>query len=151
MNAVNRLVTYEGYTPSKGFSVLGVHPETGEKLNDAKYVKQPEDTPQIAANKFSMYLNDKVLPAVMPKMQMYRGLPGYLQDAIFNQLVETTYHAGNADAFNKYIDIALNGDITELPTFKDTALFKDAGAGSRRNIDRSRLLGTLAQYRLNNK
>lgn len=147
MGAVNRLVSYEGYTPSKGFSILDTHPTTGATLNEAKYVKQPTDTPQIAANKLSLYLNDKVLPQVMPKMDEYKQLPGYLQNAIFNSLVETTYHSGNSDAFNKYINDALYGNPQALADFKDSPLFKDAGAGSRRNRDRYQLLGALVQYR----
>lgn len=149
MGAVNQLVSYEGYTPSKGFSVLGTHPVTGEKLNGDKYVKLPTDTPQVAADKFNMYLNDKVYPLVMPKMEQYRQLPGYLQNYIFNALVETTYHSGNADAFSKYIDAALTGDNATLSTFHESPLFKDAGAGSRRNRDRAQLMGALVMYRTN--
>jgi len=149
MGAVNQLVSYEGYTPSKGFSVLGVHPDTGAKLNDEKYVKQATDTPQVAADKFNMYLNDKVYPLVMPKMDEYLSLPGYIQNNIYNALVETTYHSGNADAFNKYIQAALSGDNTALQGFRDSPLFKDAGAGSRRNVDRAQLLGSLVMYRVN--
>lgn len=149
MGAVNQLVTYEGYTPSKGFSVLSTHPVTGEKLNEDKYVKQPTDTPQQAADKFNLYLNDKVYPQVMPKVDQYKQLPGYLQNYIFNALVETTYHAGNADAFDKYIQAALVGDNATLSTYKDSPLAKDAGAGSRRNRDRTQLLGALVMYRTN--
>jgi len=150
MGAVNQLVSYEGYTPSKGFSVLSVHPTTGAKLNEDKYVKLPTDTPQVAADKFNMYLNDKVYPLVMPKMEQYKNLPGYIQTNIYNALVETTYHSGNSDAFDKYIQTALYGNVQEIPTFKDTPLFKDAGAGSRRNVDRYQLLGSLVMYRTNN-
>lgn len=149
IGAVNQLVTYEGYTPSKGFSVLSTHPVTGEKLNEDKYVKQPTDTPQQAADKFNLYLNDKVYPQVMPKMEQYRQLPGYLQNYIYNALVETTYHAGNADAFDKYIQAALTGDNATLSTFRESPLFKDAGAGSRRNRDRAQLMGALVMYRTN--
>lgn len=149
MGAVNQLVSYEGYTPSKGFSVLGVHPETGAKLNDEKYVKQSTDTPQVAADKFNMYLNDKVYPLVMPKMEQYKHLPGYIQNNIYNALVETTYHSGNSDAFDKYIQAALSGDNAALQSFRDSPLFKDAGAGSRRNVDRAQLLGSLVMYRVN--
>lgn len=149
MGAVNQLVSYEGYTPSKGFSVLSTHPVTGEKLNEDKYVKQPTDTPQIAADKFNLYLNDKVYPQVMPKMEQYKQLPGYLQNYIYNALVETTYHAGNADAFDKYIQAALTGDNATLSTFRESPLFKDAGAGSRRNRDRAQLMGALVMYRTN--
>lgn len=149
MGAVNQLVTYEGYTPSKGFSVLATHPTTGAPLNEEKYVKQASDTPQVAADKFNMYLNDKVYPQVMSKMDQYRNLPGYMQNYIFNVLVETTYHAGNADAFDRFIQTALAGDTSTLPSFKDTPLFKDAGAGSRRNRDRAQLLGALVMYRHN--
>ena len=150
MGAVNQLVSYEGYTPSKGFSVLGTHPVTGEKLNEDKYVKQATDTPQVAADKFNLYLNDKVYPQVMPKMEQYKQLPGYLQSYIFNALVETTYHAGNADAFNQYIQKALSGDTQNLLVdFNQSPLFKDAGAGSRRNRDRAQLLGALVMYRTN--
>ncbi|QHJ80502.1 MAG: hypothetical protein [Bacteriophage sp.] len=149
MGAVNQLVTYEGYTPSKGFSVLSTHPVTGEKLNEDKYVKQSTDTPQQAADKFNLYLNDKVYPQVMPKVDQYKQLPGYLQNYIFNALVETTYHAGNADAFDKYIQAALVGDNATLSAYKDSPLAKDAGAGSRRNRDRTQLLGALVMYRTN--
>lgn len=149
MGAVNQLVTYEGYTPAKGFSVLSTHPVTGEKLNEDKYVKQPTDTPQQAADKFNLYLNDKVYPLVMPKVDQYKQLPGYLQNYIFDALVETTYHAGNADAFDKYIQAALVGDNATLSTYKDSPLAKDAGAGSRRNRDRTQLLGALVMYRTN--
>lgn len=149
MGAVNQLVSYEGYTPSKGFSVLGTHPVTGEKLNEDKYIKQPTDTPQQAADKFNLYLNDKVYPLVMPKVDQYKQLPGYLQNYIFDALVETTYHAGNADAFDKYIQAALVGDNATLSTYKDSPLAKDAGAGSRRNRDRTQLLGALVMYRTN--
>ena len=151
MGAVNQLVSYEGYTPAKGFSVLGTHPTTGQKLNDEKYVKQPTDTPQIAADKFNMYLNDKVYPLVMPKMDQYKALPGYIQNNIYNALVETTYHSGNADAFNQYIQAALSGDNETLTKFTKSPLFTDAGAGSRRNRDRAQLLGSLVMYRVNNR
>lgn len=148
MGAVNQLVSYEGYTPSKGFSVLSTHPVTGKKLNEDKYVKQPTDTPQVAADKFNMYLNDKVYPQVMPKMEQYKNLPGYIQNNIYNALVETTYHSGNADEFNKYIQLALsNAPVQDLQSFRDTPLWKDAGgADSRRNKDRIALLGSLAMY-----
>lgn len=147
MDAVNRLVSYEGYTPAKGFSILDTHPTTGAPLNEAKYVKQPGDSAQVAASKLNLYLNDKVLPQVMPKMNQYKQLPGYLQNAIFNSLVETTYHSGNSDAFNKYVNDALYGDTQSLVKFNESPLFKDAGAGSRRNRDRFQLLGALVQYR----
>lgn len=147
MNAVNQLVTYEGYTSQKGFSILDKHPETGAALNEAKYVKQATDTPQQAAEKLSMYVNDKVLPSVMPRMDKYEKLPGYLKTAVFNALVETTYHAGNADAFGKYIDLAMTND-GDLSSYTQTPLFKDAGAGSRRNRDRVELLKALKMYHL---
>lgn len=150
MGAVNRLVSYEGYTPSKGFSVLSVHPETGVPLNEEKYVKQPGDTPQVATNKFNMYLNDKVYPLVMPKMEQYKSLPGYMQNSIYNVLVETTYHAGNADAFDKYIKAALSGDVNSAGLFGDSPLYKDAGKGSRRNADRLQLLRSLMMYEQGN-
>ncbi|AZF94960.1 internal virion lysozyme motif [Pectobacterium phage Phoria] len=148
MGAVNQLVSYEGYTPSKGFSVLGVHPSTGAKLNEDKYVKQATDTPQVAADKFNLYLNDKVYPLVMPKMEQYKNLPGYIQNSIYNALVETTYHSGNSDAFDKYIQIALSGaPVQDLQGIRETPLWKDAGgADNRRNKDRMALLGSLAMY-----
>lgn len=147
MGAVNQLVTYEGYTPAKGFSVLGTHPTTGAKLNEDKYVKLPTDTPQQAADKFNLYLNDKVYPQVMPKMDRYKQLPMHLQTGIYNALVETTYHAGNSDAFDKYIQTALSGaPVQALQSFKETPLWKDAGADSRRNRDRLGLLTSLVRY-----
>lgn len=144
MKAVTQLVTYEGYNSNKGFSILDKHPTTGATLNEEKYVKQPTDTPQVAADKLSMYVNDKVLPDVMSTMPKYNSLPGFLKEAIFNQLVETTYHAGNSAAFATYIDKALAG--APLNDFKDSPLFKDAGAGSRRNIDRMQLLRAVNTY-----
>lgn len=147
MNAVNQLVSYEGYTSAKGFSVLATHPVTGAPLNEEKYVKQPTDSAQVATQKFSMYLQDKVVPPVMSKMSKYEQLPGYLKTAVFDALVETTYHAGNPDAFGKYIDDALSGKL-ELQEFNQSPLFKDAGAGSRRNRDRTGLLSALLTYRM---
>ena len=82
-------------------------------------------------------------------MGQYRNLPCYMQNYIFNALFETTYHAGIADAFDQFIQTALTGDTSTLPSFKDTPLFKDAGAGSRRNRDRAQLLGALVMYRHN--
>lgn len=147
MDAVNKLVSYEGYNSNKGFSVLAVHPTTGATLNEAKYVKQPTDTPQQATDKFSMYLQDKVVPPVMSTMPKYNGLPGYLKTAIFDSLVETTYHAGNPQAFSKYIDDALNGTL-RVDEFNQSPLFKDAGADSRRNRDRIGLLSALFTYQM---
>lgn len=144
MGAVNQLISYEGYNTTKGFSILDKHPVTGAKLNEEKYVKQPSDSPQVATNKLSMYINDKVMPDVMQTMPKYQQLPGFLKDAVFKQLVETTYHAGNTEAFSKYIDMALRGE--PLTDFKDSPLFKDAGAGSRRNVDRLQLLRAINTY-----
>lgn len=150
--AVSKLITYEGYTPSKGFSILGVHPTTGAKLNEDKYVKQPEDSAQVATVKLQAYLGDKVLPQVMTKMDSYSGLPEYLRQGIFQQLVETTYHAGNADAFGNIIQKVLDGHTVEAyKDFRESALYKDAGADSRRNKDRAELLQALSQYTLSLK
>lgn len=149
--AVNKLISYEGYTDTKGFSILDTHPTTGAPLNEAKYVKQPEDTPQVAANKLSMYLNDKVLPPVMQEMGKYNQLPEYLRQTIMDQLIETTYHAGNANAFSQYIKMALDGDAPgAFKGFRESALYKDAGANSRRNKDRFDVLIGVSQYRLHN-
>lgn len=148
-SAVNRLVSYEGYTDTKGFSILSEHPTTGAALNEAKYVKQPGDTPQVAANKLSMYLNDKVLPSVMGEMGKYNRLPEYLRQTIMDQLIETTYHAGNAEAFSQYIQMCLEGDAPgAFKGFRESALFKDAGPNSRRNKDRFDVLIGVSQYRL---
>lgn len=149
--AVNKLISYEGYTDTKGFSILDTHPTTGAPLNEAKYVKQPEDTPQVAANKLSMYLNDKVLPPVMQEMGKFNQLPEYLRQTIMSQLVETTYHAGNANAFGQYIQMALDGDAPgAFKGFRESALYKDAGEKSRRNKDRFDVLIGVSQYRLHN-
>jgi hypothetical protein len=149
--AVNKLISYEGYTDTKGFSILDTHPTTGAALNEAKYVKQPEDTPQVAANKLSMYLNDKVLPPVMQEMTKFNQLPEYLRQDIMSQLVETTYHAGNANAFGQYVQQALEGDaLGAFRGFRESALYKDAGEKSRRNKDRFDILTAVSQYRLHN-
>lgn len=147
--AVNRLVSYEGYTDTKGFSILATHPETGAALNEEKYVKQPGDSPQVATQKLSMYLNDKVVPDVMRTMPKFQQLPEYLRQTVFQQLVETTYHAGNADAFGDIIAQALNGDAQgAYAAFRDSALYKDAGANSRRNKDRADVLQAVSQWRI---
>lgn len=147
--AVNQLVSYEGYTDTKGFSILSQHPTTGQPLNEAKYVKQPEDSPQVAANKLSLYLNDKVLPGVMSEMQKFSSLPEYLREDVMAQLVETTYHSGNAPAFGQYIKMVLDGDTpAAYAAFRESPLYKDAGPASRRNKDRLQLLDAVSQYRL---
>jgi len=149
LRGVNQLVSYEGYTDSKGFSILAKHPTTGAPLNEEKYVKQPTDTPQQAADKFSMYLRDKVLPPVMTRMQKYAGLPESIRERVMNQLIDTTYHAGNADAFGKFIDMALDGDtVGAYKAFRESPLYKDAGADSRRNKDRFATLDAVTQYRV---
>lgn len=150
-SAVNKLVSYEGYTDTKGFSVLAEHPTTGAPLNEAKYVKQPEDSPQVAANKLSMYLNDKVLPSVMGEMPKFNKLPEYLRQTVMTQLVETTYHAGNANAFGQYVQMILDGDTLQAYNqFRESPLYKDAGPSSRRNRDRMQVLDAVSQYRLHN-
>jgi len=150
LTATGRIVGYEGYTSGKGFSILSEHPVTGAKLNEEKYVKQPGDTPQVAAQKLSLYLNDKVLPPVARALSKYRNLPGYLQTEAFNVLMETTYHAGNPQAMMEFMDAALDGTL-DVRKFKDSPLFKDAGAGSRRNVDRMTFLSALNNYRINNR
>jgi len=148
--AVNQLVSYEGYTDQKGFSILSEHPTTGAKLNEAEYVKQPGDTPQVAANKLSQYLNDKVLPGVMDEMKQFTQLPEYLRESVMSQLVETTYHAGNAQAFGKYVKMVMDGDTpAAYAAFRESPLYKDAGPSSRRNKDRLQLLDAVSHYRLN--
>lgn len=149
-SAVTQLVGYEGYTDSKGFSILSEHPVTGAPLNEAKYVKQPEDTPQVAANKFNMYLNDKVLPPVMSSMAQYNSMPETLKQRIFSQLVETTYHSGSPQAFSSYVNMVLEGRTKEAyDAFRDSPLFKDAGGiDSRRNKDRFQTLDAVSQYSL---
>lgn len=145
---VNQLVSYEGYTDKKGFSILSEHPTTGAKLNEAMYVKQPGDTPQVAVDKLSQYLNDKVLPGVMAEMKQFSLLPEYLREDVMSQLVETTYHAGNAQAFGKYVKMVMDGDtLGAYNAFRESPLYKDAGASSRRNKDRLQLLDSVSQYR----
>jgi hypothetical protein len=145
--AVTQLVGYEGYTDSKGFSVLATHPTTGAPLNEAKYVKQPEDSPQVATDKFSMYLHDKVMPPVMDEMPKFQQLPEYLRQQVFQQLVETTYHAGNAKAFGDIVQMALEGrTVDAYNTFRESALYKDAGPTSRRNQDRLKTLDAVSQF-----
>lgn len=147
--AVNQLVSYEGYTDTKGFSILATHPTTGAPLNEAKYVKQPDDSPQVATQKLGLYLNDKVLPDVMKTMPQFNSMPEYLREAVFKQLVETTYHAGNADAFGNILGKALNGDVQgAYKDFRESALYKDAGPTSRRNKDRADVLQAVSQYGL---
>lgn len=150
-SAVNKLISYEGYTDTKGFSILDTHPTTGAPLNEAKYVKQPEDTPQVAANKLNMYLNDKVLPSVMNEMPKFNQLPEYLRQTVMSQLIETTYHSGNANAFGQYVQMALEGRTLEAyQGFRESPLFKDAGEKSRRNKDRFEVLDAVSQYRIHN-
>lgn len=147
--AVNKLISYEGYTDTKGFSILDKHPTTGAPLNEAKYVKQPGDSPQVAANKLGMYLNDKVLPSVMSEMGKMPEMPEYLKQAVMTQLVETTYHAGNANAFGKYVQMVYDRDTqTAYKEFRESPLYTDAGATSRRNKDRLQVLDAVSQYRL---
>lgn len=150
-SAVSKLVSYEGYTDAKGFSILSEHPTTGAALNEAKYVKQPEDSPQVAANKLSMYLNDKVLPSVMSEMPKFKAMPEYLRQAVMSQLIETTYHSGNANAFGQYVDMIMQGDTLQAYNqFRESPLYKDAGPTSRRNRDRMQVLDAVSQYRLHN-
>jgi hypothetical protein len=145
--AVSQLVTYEGYTDSKGFSILAKHPTTGAALNEEKYVKQPTDTPQMAANKLQMYLQDKVMPPVMAEMPRFQTMPEYLRQRVFQQLVETTYHAGNAKAFGDIVQMALDGDtLGAYQAFRDSPLYKDAGPNSRRNRDRLQTLDAVSQF-----
>lgn len=150
-SAVNKLISYEGYTDTKGFSILATHPTTGATLNEQKYVKQPGDSPQVAANKLSMYLNDKVLPSVMDEMPKFKALPEYLRQTVMTQLVETTYHAGNANAFGQYVQMVLDGKTLEAyKQFRESPLYTDAGPTSRRNRDRLQVLDAVSQYRLHN-
>lgn len=150
--AVNQLISYEGYTDTKGFSILATHPTTGEPLNEEKYVKQPTDTPQMAADKLRLYLDDKVLPPVMRELPKYDALPEYLKEAVFKQLVETTYHAGNPQAFSSIMQDVLAGNtLKAYEDFRNSALYKDAGPDSRRNKDRLALLQALSQYRVFNQ
>lgn len=146
-NAVTQLVSYEGYTDSKGFSILATHPTTGAALNEAKYVKQPTDTPQVAANKLQMYLQDKVMPDVMQELPQFNSLPEHIRQQVFQQLVETTYHSGNAKAFGNILKMALDGDtLGAYKAFRDSALYKDAGGKSRRNHDRLQTLDAVSQF-----
>lgn len=147
--AVNQLVSYEGYTDTKGFSILATHPTTGAPLNDARYVKQPGDSPQVATQKLGLYLNDKVLPDVMKTMPQFNQLPEFLRETVFKQLVETTYHAGNADAFGGILTQALNGDVQgAYQAFRESPLYIDAGPTSRRNKDRAAVLEAVSRYGL---
>lgn len=147
-SAVTQLVSYEGYSDTKGFSVLGTHPTTGATLNEAKYVKQPEDSPQVAANKLNMYLNDKVMPQVMTELSNFTGLPEDLRQRLFAQLVDTTYHAGNAKAYGDIVQKVIDGDtVGAYKDFRESALFKDAGGiDARRNKDRLQTLDAISQY-----
>ena len=146
-NAVTQLVSYEGYTDTKGFSILATHPTTGAALNEAKYVKQPTDTPQVAANKLQLYIQDKVLPPVMAELPQFNALPEHIRQQVFQQLVETTYHAGNAKAFGDILKKALDGDtLGAYQDFRESALYKDAGPKSRRNRDRLQTLDAVSQY-----
>ncbi|BEQ12901.1 putative internal virion protein B [Pseudomonas phage Ep4] len=146
-SAVTQLISYEGYTDQKGFSILAKHPTTGATLNEEKYVKQPEDTPQVATAKLGAYLNDKVLPSVMTEMPKFQSMPEYLRESVLKQLIETTYHAGNAQAFSGFLQKALHGDtVNAYKEFQASPLYKDAGAESRRNKDRLQLLQAVSQY-----
>lgn len=146
-NAVTQLVSYEGYTDTKGFSILATHPTTGEPLNEAKYVKEPTDTPQMAANKLQLYIQEKVMPPVMTEMPQFDGLPEHIRQQVFQQLVETTYHAGNAKAFGDILKQAMDGDtLGAYQAFRESALYKDAGAKSRRNRDRLQTLDAVSQF-----
>jgi hypothetical protein len=146
--AVNQLVSYEGYTDSKGFSILAKHPTTGATLNEAKYVKQPEDSPQVAANKLNLYLNDRVMPQVMKQMEGYNALPEFLRQKVMAQLIETTYHSGTAGMYSGFLKTILSGDTPKAyEDFRNSPLFKDAGADSRRNKDRLQLLDAVSKYK----
>lgn len=146
-SAVTQLISYEGYTDQKGFSILAKHPTTGATLNEEKYVKQPGDTPQVATDKLSMYLHDKVMPSVMSEMPKFQKMPEYLRSAVMKQLVETTYHAGNAQMFSGFLQDALNGNtVKAYEDFRASPLYKDAGPTSRRNKDRFDLLQAVSQY-----
>ncbi len=151
--AVNKLISYEGYTDTKGYSILATHPTTGATLNEAKYVKQPGDTPQVATNKLSMYLNDKVLPSVMGEMPKFAGMPEYLRQAVMTQLVETTYHAGNAQAFSGFLQDIVNGQtVKAFEDFRASPLYKDAGGASvRRNQDREQVMRAVSQFSAANR
>ena len=145
--AVTQLISYEGYTDQKGFSILATHPTTGATLNEAKYVKQPGDSPQTATDKLSLYLNDRVMPSVMGEMPKFKGMPEYLQSAVMKQLIETTYHAGNAGMFAGFLQTALKGDAKQAyEDFKASPLYKDAGPESRRNKDRMSLLQAVSVF-----
>lgn len=150
--SVNQLISYEGYTDEKGFSILATHPTTGAPLNEAKYVKQPEDSPQVAADKLNMYLNDKVLPRVDSEMAGFQQLPEYLREKVYSQLIETTYHAGNAQAFGTVLQDILKGDTAgAYERFRESPLYKDAGANSKRNKDRMALMQALSMYNISNR
>lgn len=145
-SAVQQLINFEGYNEKKGFSILAVHPKTGKFQHGPEYVKQPNDTPAVALQKFNRYINDKVMPEVMPVMSGYKTLPMTLQNDIFSALVETTYHAGNAAAFNNMIQRALTGYPFSalVMDYATSALGQDAGKD--RDGYRLRLLETLVNY-----
>lgn len=144
--AVQHLINMEGYTEKGGFSILAKHPVTGEAMHGPEYVKQPSDSTSVALNKLNRYLNDKVMPEVMPAMGGYKNLPITLQNDVFKALVETTYHSGRAERFNTLMQKALSGvPMTSLVLeYAESPLGRDAGA--ERDGYRLRLLETLSTY-----
>ena len=101
----------------------------------------------MAANKLQLYIQEKVMPSVMPEMDQFAGLPEHIRQQVFQQLVETTYHAGNAKAFGDILNKAMQGDaLGAYKDFRDSPLYKDAGAKSRRNRDRLQTLDAVSQY-----
>ena len=144
--AVQHLINMEGYTEEKGFSILAKHPKTGSPLHSPEYVKQPGENAGVALQKLNKYINDAVMPKVMPVMEGYKTLPVTLQNDIFKALVETTYHAGNAEAFNSMIQQALSGYPMSalVMTYAASALGQDAA--KERDGVRLRLLETLSNY-----
>jgi len=96
------IIHFEGYTPEKGFSIL--------ESQNPKYSKAWNDTPQMAANKFSAFMEDFVYPKVHEQMKGYKRLPQILQNNLRVVLGESTYHAGNSQAFGKYVDRIIRGE-----------------------------------------
>ena len=146
---VQWIVHHEGYSSTKGFSIL-------PQWHGYEYAKLPNENAVQAAGKLSRFVNDKILPEVMPAMQQYKGLPNTLKNNLMVTLAETTYHSGNVNAFNQYVQRVMRGESADnvVKDFLSQAPHEPyiqqgndkAGNIAERNAYRIRLLEDLGTY-----
>lgn len=130
---------FEGYNNKMGYSIL-------PSQHGYEYAKRPEEGVDEATAKLSRYINDKVLPGIVPALSKYPALPAVLKRNLLVTEAESSYMAGNANAYDKYVQRVYSGEnpATVIQDFKNSGELFITGAGSKRNAYRIRMLQDIA-------